>query len=336
MIHITNNEYTFLEFSISLKKKKNPIKLISSFNAFANTTSDGSDKRDITMEKLLHWSIANANGDKEAIEKAGQPDPKLLQQLFGGGPDEPALMKQAILVITNPEAELENKLIAFDNFEMLIENLDNANNIENLKLWEPLISVLKSDEEELRAFALSVIGTAVQNNTKSQENFLKYEDGLPGVIEIAGNTKEVPAVRTKAFYALSNLIRHNSDVYEKFVSLGGLEIIPPVLGDETSNDKLKMRVLALLAAVLTAVEFNASFVEVLRKDGIIESTLDFLVPDGGLYVIDRVLNFLSQLISFGFKFNEQEMSKLRQGYENIENLKDRLNEDDYQTVRQVL
>ena len=114
------------------------------------------------MEKLLHWSIANAQGDKEAIEKAGKPDPKLLEQLFGGGgQDDPTLMMENMKLVTNPEVDLENKLIAMDNFEMLIENLDNANNIENLKLWESIIKVLSYEEAELRSIALSIVGLSL-------------------------------------------------------------------------------------------------------------------------------------------------------------------------------
>lgn len=170
------------------------------------------------MEKLLQWSIANSQGDKEAMARAGQPDPKLLQQLFGGGgPDDPTLMKESMAVIMNPEVDLETKLVAFDNFEMLIENLDNANNIENLKLWEPLLDVLvQTKDEELRAAALSIIGTAVQNNLDSQNNFMKYDNGLRSLIEIASDKTKPLDVRTKAFYALSNLIRNHKDISEKF------------------------------------------------------------------------------------------------------------------------
>lgn len=174
----------------------------------------------ITMEKLLQWSIANSQGDKEAMARAGQPDPKLLQQLFGGGgPDDPTLMKESMAVIMNPEVDLETKLVAFDNFEMLIENLDNANNIENLKLWEPLLDVLvQTKDEELRAAALSIIGTAVQNNLDSQNNFMKYDNGLRSLIEIASDKTKPLDVRTKAFYALSNLIRNHKDISEKFLN----------------------------------------------------------------------------------------------------------------------
>ncbi|KAL2709330.1 Hsp70 nucleotide exchange factor FES1 [Kluyveromyces marxianus] len=288
------------------------------------------------MEKLLHWSIANAQGDSEAVARAGQPDPKLLEQLFGGGPDEPTLMKHAMAVISNPEATLENKLTAFDNFEMLIENLDNANNIENLKLWEPLIAVLDSPESELRAFALSVTGTAVQNNEKSQNNFAKYDGSLAKVMQIAGNAQEDAQVRIKGFYTLSSLIRHNKEIYKQFYELDGLKLIAPVLNDANANEKLKLRVMALLSTIMTVADVkDAKFLSLLRDDNIISSTLSFLQPESNLYLIDRVLNFLAQLIDIGFEFSASELEQLKAGVHNIKPVEDRLNEDDYKTVQYV-
>ncbi|CAB4255151.1 similar to Saccharomyces cerevisiae YBR101C FES1 Hsp70 (Ssa1p) nucleotide exchange factor [Maudiozyma barnettii] len=289
------------------------------------------------MEKLLHWSIANAQGDKEAIEKAGKPDPKLLEQLFGGGgQDDPTLMMENMKLVTNPEVDLENKLIAMDNFEMLIENLDNANNIENLKLWESIIKVLSYEEAELRSIALSIVGTAVQNNSQSQDNFLGHEGGLAKIITLAQNTEEPLDVRTKAFYALSNLVRNHPHMTKAFIDLNGLDIIAPVLKDETSKPKLKMRSVALLTAVLTSTNIDATIVNVLRKDGIIESAIDNIAKDNDLNIIDRVLDFLSQMISARVTFTPEELGKLGNAYSDIESLKDRLNEDNYQTVKYVL
>lgn len=78
-------------------------------------------------------------------------------------------MKGAMAAIKSSEVDLENKLIAFDNFEQMVENIDNANNIEALKLWDPLLKELENEEGELRAMAAWCIGTAVQNNEKAQE-----------------------------------------------------------------------------------------------------------------------------------------------------------------------
>ena len=50
----------------------------------------------------------------------------------------------------------------------LIEMLDNANNMAILKLWQPLLGLLKSDQQPVVAHACWIIGTAVQNNLKAQ------------------------------------------------------------------------------------------------------------------------------------------------------------------------
>lgn len=288
------------------------------------------------MEKLLHWSIANSQGDQQTRERVGQPDPKLLEQLFGTGPDEPTLMKQAMTVIRNPEAELENKLVAFDNFEMLIENMDNANNIENLGLWDPLLTQLESPESELRAGALSCVGTASQNNDKTQDDFLKHDGGLLKIIELAGDGNEPTEVRTKAFYALSNLVRNHSKSSELFCKLHGLEIIPPIVHDTKSNNKLKMRAISLLSAFLTSSAINEGLMEVLRKEGIMESTIDCLSMPFDVNIVDRVLNILAQIVTSKVKFTDGERQKLHAGMQSIEPEKDRLNEDDLQTVKYVL
>lgn len=289
------------------------------------------------MEKLLHWSIVNAQDDKEAIAKAGQPDPKLLQQLFGGGgPDDPTLMKEAIAVARNPEAELDNRLVALDNFEMLIENLDNANNIENLKLWAPLLETLSDPEEELRAAVLSVVGTAAQNNLPTQDSFLKQENGVRKLIELANDTNECLNVRCKAFYALSNLIRNHSGLANEFVELHGLDIVAPVLTDVNAKTKLKTRALSLLTAFLTSVQITDALISTLRKDNIVSSAISSLKSEDDITIVDRVLNFLSHLISAGIKFTEQESAELKANIKHIETLKDKLNEEDYSAVKRSL
>lgn len=289
------------------------------------------------MEKLLHWSIANSQGDKDAIKQAGQPDPKILEQLFsGGGQDDPTLMVENMKLVTNPDADLDNKIIAMENFEMLIENLDNANNIENLKLWDPILEILAYKEAELRSIALSIIGTSVQNNIPSQDSFITHENGLAKIIDLANDKNETFEVRTKAFYALSNLVRNHPKIAKVFVELNGLDTVAPVLNDNSVKPKLKMRAIALLTAFLTSTKIEENLVGTLRKDGIIESTIANLSKDNDINIIDRVLAFLSQLISAGVKFTAEELEKLTNGYHSIESVKDRLNEDDYLTVKYVL
>jgi len=107
----------------------------------------------------------------------------------------------------DPEVSLADRLVAFDNFEQLIENLDNANNLDPLKLWEPLLKCLENDESEIRMMAAWCVGTAVQNNEKSQLKCLE-NGGIAPLAKLAVGEKEGKQVRRKAIYALSSAVRN--------------------------------------------------------------------------------------------------------------------------------
>lgn len=122
------------------------------------------------MSTLLKWSIENSDvsAGTENEQPRTQLDPALLAQLMGG-PSDADRMRDAIAAVYADQVDLENRLIAWDNFEQLVENLDNANNMETLGLWMPLVGKLDAEEAEERTMALWCIGTAVQNNIKCQE-----------------------------------------------------------------------------------------------------------------------------------------------------------------------
>jgi hypothetical protein len=50
----------------------------------------------------------------------------------------------------------------------MIELIDNANNLVALKMWEPLLELLKDKEDGVVAHVCWIIGTAVQNNLTAQ------------------------------------------------------------------------------------------------------------------------------------------------------------------------
>lgn len=168
--------------------------------------------QDPRLNELLKWSIENSESSKadpQAAAPATNLTPDVMAALMGG-PSEADLMKAAMEVITSDHesVSLDDKLVAFDNFEQLIENLDNANNIANLGLWQPLLAQLQHDEREIRKMAAWCIGTAVQNNEKTQDK-LHAEGGLPTLVDVAVKDGEHEDVRRKAVYALSSACRNH-------------------------------------------------------------------------------------------------------------------------------
>ena len=133
------------------------------------------------LNQLLKWSIEKSEASRTdptstSDTKAERPDwpsgrplnPETLKALMGG-PSDADLMNESMAAIQSPDTSSEDKLVAFDNFEQLIENIDNANNMECLGLWTPLIGQLESGEADMRRMAAWCLGTAVQNNVKAQE-----------------------------------------------------------------------------------------------------------------------------------------------------------------------
>ncbi|GJN75298.1 nucleotide exchange factor Fes1 [Purpureocillium lilacinum] len=170
------------------------------------------DKR---LNDLLRWSIENSDATRNdpsaqpPAEGGTQLTPEVMAALMGG-PSDADLMKASMEIISapiSPDVSLEDKLIAFDNFEQLIEGLDNANNIANLGLWTPLLEQLAAEEPELRRMAAWCIGTAVQNNERTQERLLAV-GGLPHLVGLATKDTEKEDVRKKAIYALSSACRN--------------------------------------------------------------------------------------------------------------------------------
>lgn len=145
------------------------------------------------------------NGTSTAATQS-QLNPEILAALLGG-PSDADLMRESMAAITSDAVPLDEKLVAFDNFEQLIESLDNANNMPQLGLWAPLLAQLAAAEPDLRRYAAWCVGTAVQNNERSQERLLAA-GGLPGLVRLATDPAEDTAVRRKAVYALSSACRN--------------------------------------------------------------------------------------------------------------------------------
>lgn len=184
------------------------------------------------MSNLLQWSIANSANGQANSQSTGVTLPQSDQngatslpttntqqadhaprglnadaiRALMGGPSDADLMKESMTVILHPEADHEAKIIAFDNLEQLIENLDNANNLTPLGLWPPLLSQLNHENAEMRKMAAWCVGTAVQNNPKSQQCLLEA-GGVKSVASMSLNDPD-PAARRKAVYALSSSIRN--------------------------------------------------------------------------------------------------------------------------------
>ncbi|KAL9002595.1 MAG: hypothetical protein Q9188_004486 [Gyalolechia gomerana] len=200
------------------------------------------------MNQLLKWSIENS--DTTRNDPTAATDPKAERQDWPsgrglnqeaikslmGGPSDAELMKQSMEAIQLSDLSLENKMVAFDNLEQLIENVDNANNLASLGLWTPLKAQLANDEADMRRMAAWCMGTAVQNNVKSQERLLAV-DAIPTLVKLALEDPN-EQVRRKAIYALSSETRNYPPAMKDLVQALPEEIRPGGTVDAGDMDEV--------------------------------------------------------------------------------------------------
>ncbi|WVQ96651.1 hypothetical protein IAU59_003757 [Kwoniella sp. CBS 9459] len=122
------------------------------------------------------------------------------------GKSDSITMKEKMATATDDSVPVEERVEALDDFEMLIELIDNANNMPILKLWQPLLGLLSSPHPEVVAHACWIIGTAVQNNLKAQAA-LYINEAFPQILSTL-TSSHPSSVRAKATYALSSALKH--------------------------------------------------------------------------------------------------------------------------------
>lgn len=131
---------------------------------------------DPRLNKLLQISIQNSGASQNdpsapPPKPLSQEDRELIWQAFHEmqGMSDAEKMTANMDIICTEDKDLKARMEAFENFEGLIDNLDNANNMENLGLWTRLVEQLENKNENIREGAAKCCGVAVQNNSRTQE-----------------------------------------------------------------------------------------------------------------------------------------------------------------------
>lgn len=220
---------------------------------------------DKKLRELLNYSTALSQKDptssNAAVASSKQIDTTLLDQIMG--PDDAKLMLQSMTAIQDSSLPPDQHEIAFENLEALVEQIDNANNLENLKLWSPLLSQLdrSSDpqpaaaEESLSLYrrgACAVIATAVQNNPVSQADFLKQPGAFKKVLDLF-QSDPVLGVRRKALFAITSAIRNNPAGLIQFRQLGGWKVFSEYL-DQVRDNQMQKRIIFFIGTLYSQLE----------------------------------------------------------------------------------
>lgn len=253
--------------------------------------------RPITSGELLNWSILNRSVEETPRPNLQQIDPKWLDIVMGK--QDAVRMKECMDAILDSESQLDSKLVAFDELELLVESLDNANDLAALDLWAPLLQILETcHEPQLRRYSAWVMGTAVQNNEKSQNHFLAA-GGLKTVLRSFESDASLP-VKQKALYCISGTlnnnsaaIRQNKPIFDAFQDLNGLGIIVDAVRD--SDNTICTRCLFLLTQLIVDECIRDVVVAELSNLNVVELVGDLLPSVTELALFEECIGFIVQI-----------------------------------------
>lgn len=260
------------------------------------------------MEKLLKWSAAAQHYDPNTDQEPPKPDSQALNELFGGA-DEATQMKQALAAAITIDNSTEDRKTALDNLEMLIEQIDNANNLENMGLWEPLLGLLDDPDAGIRKMTCWVVGTATQNNPQSQAALAKQDGAVAKLLKMVENDEDQD-VRLKALYALSSEVGHNPLGYEQFRLASGWTVLEKLF-NTVDHSRLRMRILAFLQVIAQTDPVEKKHDE-LDKTNILDSMVNIMKDSGHVDAEEKALFVCSTLFQNGFKFTDEQLEQIKQ------------------------
>ncbi|KAI9452258.1 Fes1-domain-containing protein [Russula earlei] len=195
------------------------------------------------MQSLLRWGIENYNNrddsgtGADSLTQRTNLDPGIIDAILGRPDSE--LMKEALAKAHDASLDESARLTALDDLEMLVENIDNANDLERLNMWEPLQALLLSPSDDVKTQAMWVIGTAVQNNPAAQKAYLAL-DPLPSLLShLSPSPRSSQQLRSKAIYALSGLLKHNAAAMAPFDAAAGWDALRGALSDSDISVRRK-------------------------------------------------------------------------------------------------
>ncbi|KIY74069.1 Fes1-domain-containing protein [Cylindrobasidium torrendii FP15055 ss-10] len=204
-------------------------------------------------QSLLRWAVENTdvNAPPVPIERKDL-DPAIIDAILGKSDAEQ--MKEDMAVATDVHRSEDERMDALDHMEMLIENIDNANDLDKLQMWQPLHALLSSENstDDIKMQALWVIGTALQNNPSAQQAYSKHNPLKTLIDFIDSSISKSTQIRSKALYTLSGLLKHNSPAVKEMGDVDGWSKLRNALQDPDIT--VRRKTAFLLAALLSPTE----------------------------------------------------------------------------------
>ncbi|XP_053236479.1 nucleotide exchange factor SIL1 [Podarcis raffonei] len=153
------------------------------------------------------------------------------------------IMFKLINKFNSSTSTLEEKITALHDLEYYVHQVDNAKDLLSIGGLQLLINGLNSTEPLVKEYASFVLGAALSSNPKIQ--VAAIEGGALQKLLVILATDQPLAVKKKALFALSSMLRQFPYAQQQFLKLGGLQVLRH-LCTEKGTEMLHIRIVTLL------------------------------------------------------------------------------------------
>lgn len=137
------------------------------------------------------------------------------------GKDDATRMRECVVAILDDALSMEERLGAFELLLDLCGQIDNANNVAKMGLWDQLWHLVDGPDVDLSMHTIWLVAVCVQNNPEAAE-YLMERGSLERLVKLLPDAS--PSQSRKIVSALSALFQCSSPAFGQFVELGGLRL----------------------------------------------------------------------------------------------------------------
>nr|KAG5714201.1 hypothetical protein BaRGS_018418 [Batillaria attramentaria] len=175
-------------------------------------------------------SYEELKNDFEAMNAAFKTDSEVVTELV-----------EQFRVVSPVDEDVTDLL---SQLEYYLHQIDNAMLFCDLGAMPMLLRCLNNTQENVRSEAALTLGSALQSNPKVQ--IAAIENGAMNELLRLLAIDSSMAVRKRAMYALSTMVRHFPFAQKRFLELGGLSVLARLFENKSAYN-LQVRAVTLLA-----------------------------------------------------------------------------------------
>ncbi|NXF82633.1 SIL1 factor, partial [Sclerurus mexicanus] len=198
------------------------------------------------LAKMKESEKAERKAQEEEVRKKFRPMEQLkeeFEKLNMKMETDYEIMVKLISKFNSSASTLDEKVAALYDLEYYVHQVDNAKDFLSMGGLRLLLEGLNSTEAVLKEHAAFVLGAALSSNPKVQIEAI--EGGALQKLLVILATEQPLAVRKKALFALSSMLRHFPYAQQQFLKLGGLQVLRSLFRQK-GMETLHVRVVTLL------------------------------------------------------------------------------------------